>query len=133
MYVLVTPAKHSFVSDFASIVRAHGLDPSIGQATDDRGHTLNVVEAKGQRMRVWSQNMPLSGQEDSTSCGRHTEAYPDPGQYIVRVRPAWWILGEAAAVELSAQLRQELSKIGYEVRDKPATCSPWAKMAPGGQ
>ena len=132
VYVLVTPAERSFTSDLASLLRAHGLTPSVGRATDDRGHILNVLEAKGRRMRVWSQNMPLSGQEETATCGKHTEAYPDPGQYIVRVRPAWWSPGEASAIELAGQLRQELSKSGYEVRDRPVTCSPLAKSATSG-
>lgn len=88
MYVLVTPQTAStFVDNLASVARRHGLTPSVGRATDDKRHTLHVLEAKGRRMRLWSQNMPLSGHEDVAMCGRHGEAYPDPGQFIVVVKP----------------------------------------------
>jgi len=130
MYVLATSATAaSFMGDLASLARRHGLNPSIGRATDDKGHTLHAFEAKGRGMRVWSQNMPLSGSEDAAMCGRHTEAYPDPGQFIIIVGPRLPFRG-GASMELAAQLRQELAQLGYEVLEKPATCSSLAKSAP---
>jgi hypothetical protein len=130
MYVLVTPTTaSSFTEDLASLARKHGLSPSVGRATDDKGHTLHVLEAKGRRMRLWSQNMPLSGQEDPAMCGRHTEPYPDPGQYIVLIKPTVPLLGDGASIEVATQLRQELSQLGYGVREKPAVCSSLATSA----
>ena len=62
-YVVASQANaSSFTNNLASLARRHGLTASAGQATDDKGHTLYVVEAKGRRIRLWSQNMPLSGQ-----------------------------------------------------------------------
>ena len=128
MYVLASKMSASrFNTDLATIAQRHGLKPSVGQSTDDRGHTFHVVEASGWRVRVWSQNMPLSGHEDLALCGNHPEPYPDPGQYIVRLSPTIWIFGEAASVNLAALFRDELSQLGYEIRESVAPCSPLAK------
>jgi hypothetical protein len=73
--------------------------------------------------------MPLNAHEDVAMCGRHAEAYPDPGQFIVIVKPALPLFSERVSVEVAALLRQELSQLGYEVREKPAPCSLLAKSA----
>lgn len=112
-----------FISDLASLAQKHGLKPSVGAATDDKGHTLHVLEAKGRWMRLWSQNMPLSGQE----CGKSEESHSDPGQYIVSIKPSLPILDNRSSTEVAGQLRQELRQLGYEVLDKPLLCSPLAK------
>lgn len=128
MYVLVAPASASrFIDDLASFSRAHSLNPSAGRAIDDRGHTLRVIEARGRGIRLWGQNLPLSGHEDPVMCGRHTEAYPDPGQFILIVEPRLSLLSGGTSGELAAQLHQDLSRRGYEVLRKPATCSSFAK------
>ncbi len=130
MYAVLTSLNVShFTQDLASLAKKHGLNPSLGRATDDRGRTLYVVEAKGRWMRLWSQNMPLSGQEDPAACGKETEAHPDPGQYIITVKPTFPFLNRAASLEVANQLRQELSQLGYEVRDHPVACSRLAKSA----
>jgi hypothetical protein len=112
-----------FINDLASLAQKRGLKPSVGQATDDRGHTLHVLEAKGRWMRLWSQNIPLSGQE----CGKSEEAHSDPGQYIVSVKPSLPFLDNRSSTEVAGQLRQELRQLGYEVLDKPLLCSPLGK------
>ena len=62
-------------------------------------------------------------------CGKHSEAYPDPGQYIVTVKPVLPIGGRSrASIQASAQLRNELAQLGYEVLEKPIPCSPFAKL-----
>jgi hypothetical protein len=128
MYVLATSATASRLQgDLASLAQRHGLIPSVGHATDDGNHTLSVVEAKGRRMRLRGQNMPLSGHEDASVCGRHAEAYPDPGQYIVTIKSAISFLGTASVHEVAAQLRRELSDLGYDVREEPLLCSALAK------
>jgi hypothetical protein len=130
IYVLTTPVTApTFADNLASVVRRHGLTPSVGRATDDKGHILHVLEAKGRQMRLWSQNMPLSGHEDRAICGEHAEAYPDPGQFMIVVKPTLPFLGNRASIELITLLRQELSQLGYEIRETPALCSPLAKSA----
>jgi hypothetical protein len=130
MYAVLTSSNAShFTQDLASVAKRHDLTPSLGRATDDRGHTLYVVEAKGRWMRLWSQNMPLSGQEDPVACGKATEAHPDPGQYIITVEPTLPFLNSTASVEVAAQLRQELAQLGYEIREKPVACSSLARSA----
>jgi hypothetical protein len=76
-----------------------------------------------------SQTMPLSGQEDPTTCGQHAEPYPDPGQYVVVIEPTVPLFGGGASMEVAAQLRRELSQLGCGVREKPAVCSSLAISA----
>ena len=119
------PEAERFIEELASVSKDNALTPSIGRATDDRGHTLRVIEAKGRGVRLWSQNMPLSGQENPATCGKSFEGHPDPGQFVISVQPSF--LGRkstASAVlsEIEARLRQE----GYEVGDTPTLCSSLA-------
>jgi hypothetical protein len=95
MYAVATSesAGH-YIRDVASLVRRHGLTPNIGSTTDDKGHTLRVLEAKGRWLRLWSQNMPLSGNEDPAACGKPAEAHPDPGQFIISIDPALPLVGQ---------------------------------------
>lgn len=60
MYALVPSSKSTsrFDQDLAALAKQHGLTPRLGHATDDKGHTLNVVEAKGRWIRLWAQNAP---------------------------------------------------------------------------
>ena len=63
--------------------------------------------------------MPLSGNEDAAVCGRHAEAYPDPGQYAVTVKPMLSFFGQATSIKVATELRSELSELGYEIRETP--------------
>lgn len=128
MYVLVTPATASrFMNDLALIARDQGLSSSAARATDDQGHTLHVLEAKGRGIRVWSQNLPLSGHEDAAICGRHGEAYPDPGQFILTVESRLPFLHEKTPIEVATKLRKDLLRLGYQVLQKLVTCSSLAR------
>ena len=130
IYALVTTTNEpNFLKDMSTLARKHGLTPNVGRSTDDRGHTVNVVVANGRGVKLWGQNMPLSGHEDRTLCGSHGEPYPDPGQFVIYIKPATVFSGNAAAIELAAQLRQEFSQLGYDVRETPARCSALAKFA----
>lgn len=124
MYVVANSqnAGH-FINVLASLAQKHGLKPSVGQATDDRGRTLHVLEAKGRWMRLWSQNMPLRGQD----CGLSDEIDIDPGQYIISVNPSLPFLDNRSSVEVAAELRQDLRQLGYQVLDRPLICNPLAK------
>ncbi len=105
------------------MAKQHGLTPRLGHATDDKGHTLNVVEAKGRWIRLWAQNVPLSGSENPAVCGSSGEAHADPGQYYVTVAPILPLMPNSDARELASQLSHELSALGYEMRSKAALCS----------
>jgi hypothetical protein len=128
LYVVATSVNASRLqADIASFAQRHGLNASVGHATDDSSHTLRVVEAKGRRVRLWAQNMPLSGREDTAVCGGHPEAYVDPGQYVVTIKSVMPFLGSAAARDIADQMRRELPDLGYEVRGEPIICSALAK------
>ena len=128
MYVLLSAeSAPQFVNDLVSSAKELGLTANVGHATDDRGHVLTVIEAKNWKLRLWSENVLLSSHEDTEVCGTHVEAYSDPGQFIIYIKPRWPLQGDATSVELLAQFRLKLSKRGYDVRDTPAQCSALAK------
>ena len=122
---VVAPAEKSarFTADLASVVRKHGLRPNNGQATDDKGHTLFVLDATGPAVRLRSENMSLSGHENSERCGVYDEPHPDPGQYFVSVSPATQGGDPRAALALLEHLSTDLNDLDYKVRSKPVECS----------
>lgn len=122
-YVIVEPQMSArFVSDLSEIARRHGLTASVGQATDDRGNTMRVVEAKGNLLRLWSQNMPLSGEENPTVCGPHQEPHPDPSQFIVSLRGSVPFMLTNRAEQLQLNLIADLKSAHYDVRMVPVDC-----------
>lgn len=131
MYALIPSSKVAarFNQDLALLAKRHGLKPRLGRATDDQGHTLYVLEANGRSMRLWSQNVDLSGHEDPTQCGSYIEVHPDPGQYIVYIEPTLPFMNNADALDVASQIRQELSSLGYEMRSEQVLCSSLSKSA----
>lgn len=133
IYVLVSPEKSArFTTDLASVVQNHGLRPNNGQATDDRGHTLFVLDATGPAVRLRSENVLLSGHEDPKRCGVYDEAHPDPGQFFVSVSPAAEDGDPRAALALLEKLSADLSGLAYDVRRKPVECSEQSLAASKG-
>lgn len=138
IYVLTPPQEASrLTEELAVITRRHGLNPNLGHATDDKGHTLHVIEASGHWLYLWGQNMPLSGSEDPILCGHYSEGHPDPGQYIVTVDHGLVRIGlnHVLAVvapgkprALMSEISKELSADGYTVRSRPVLCSPLSKI-----
>ena len=79
-YVLIKPAQTSrFTATLESLAREERLEAWTTQATDDRGRTLYVVQAKGRFVTLWAQNMPINALEDSR-CAAMGDAEIDPGQ-----------------------------------------------------
>lgn len=124
VYVSIPPSASArrFTQDLANLTRRHGLFPRVGQATDDHGHTVYVLDTDGIGTRLWSQNVPLSGHEDPARCGRHSEAYPDPAQFVLDISsPLPWQRGEAAQLasvlsrDLSSRLRGEEPASGMQL------------------
>jgi hypothetical protein len=131
-YAVVSPSKSSaqFSQDVAKLANQNGLTPSLGRATDDKRHTLYVVEATGRWMRLWAQNVPLSGNENPAICGAYVEAHPDPGQFYVTVGPILPLLPLAPSRDLASQLRHEISALGYHVSAEALPlCSSLSKPA----
>jgi hypothetical protein len=119
-----------FTRDLGEIVVRHGLAPKLGQATDDRGNTIHVLEATGHWLRLWAQNVPASGSEDPSICGSHTETYTDPGQYVIVIGPRLGLAAAQDEVRVTSAIKGELSARGYEVRAIPLACSRLARTAP---
>lgn len=83
VYVVVPSGKASlFTEDLASLVKKRGMTPHVGEATDDKGYSIHVLDAASPSVRLWSQNMPLSGAEDSELCGVYSEPHSDPGSIL---------------------------------------------------
>lgn len=126
IYVIVPDGRSSlFTSDLASIVSRYGLVPNLGRAVDDKGMTLHVLDAKGPNFRLRSENVLLSGQEDSNKCGIHREPYPDPGQYFISLSHSDSSSENEIANELLENISSDLVRIGYVVKTKPELCSAY--------
>lgn len=128
VYVIVPPGKAStFTAHLASLARKHGLVPNVGQASDDKGYSTHVLDATGSSVRLRSENMLLSGHEDSDLCGAYSEPHSDPGQYFISVSPSSQIADPRASQEALALIVKDLRSDGYDVRTEPITCSPQSK------
>jgi hypothetical protein len=129
IYVLTPPAKADiFTQDLGVIVKRYGLEPNPGHATDDKGHTLWVLEARGKGVRLWSQNEPMSGDEDPAICGKYTEGHPDPGQYVISINKVFaWGAHDPPSLLLS-KISKDLTRMGYDVRTHAVDCSPVSKL-----
>jgi len=124
VYVLVPPRQAaSFIPVLASIVEKRGMSPNVGQATDDKGNVLRVLDAESGGLRLRSENMLLSGQEDPARCGVYTEPHPDPGQYFISISSGSEPAAREAARELLHELSGNLKTAGYDVRTEPVICS----------
>lgn len=124
VYVLAPDDRaSSFIDQLAVIVRRYKLEPKVGGATDDRGRRLHVLDAKGSNIRLRSENVLLSAQEDASKCGAHDEPYPDPGQYFISVFASGDPDGDESAKKLLGMISSDLRKHGYEVSSIPRLCS----------
>lgn len=128
VYVLLPPPEAaSFTTVLASVVKKHGMSANVGQATDDKGSVLNVLDAESDGLRLRSENVPLSGQEDPAQCGVHTEPYSDPGQYFISISSTSEAAARQAARALLLGIGEDLKAAGYVVRSTSVICSGSAK------
>jgi hypothetical protein len=121
-YVTISPKDTDrFLEDLGAIANLHGLTPSRGSATPDNGRTLYVLEAAGRGLSIWSQNVPLSGNE----CAELPTMGPDPGQFAIYVLPAVWLPIRQRATELFSVVSRDLSNRGYHLSGKARVpCDP---------
>ena len=128
VYVIAPDGRSSsFIEHLALIVRRYRLEPNVGSATDDKGGRLNVLDAKGRNVRLRSENVLLSGQEDPSKCGAHDEPYSDPGQYFISVFTSGAPDGDEGAKNLLAMISSDLRNDGYDVSSKPRLCSKYRR------
>jgi hypothetical protein len=117
-YAETSAAKAAqFPSDLARLLSSQGVLTSSGKATDNRGKTLFVIEAKHGAVRLWAQNMPLG--PSNPACGNEEI---DSRQYIVTVSPRFILLPDTEATQLASTLSRDLTKLGYQIRQSPLDC-----------
>lgn len=125
---IVVPVENgpSFTKDLDSLVKKYGMIPNLVQSIDENGHPLYVFDAVSSSVRLLSENMLLSGQEDPSLCGYYTEPHTDHGQYFISVSP-YTQEARREAHELLAKIVKDLKTDGYDVRSESPICSPQSK------
>lgn len=133
IYVLTPPSKASLLTkDLGAISERQGLIPNLGQSIHSGGQTYWVIDARGRWVKLWGMNVPLSGHEDPSLCGKYSHGHPDPGQYIVMIDHVVPLVARETPRELIAEVGRELSAMGYRVQARPVLCSPLSKAQSGG-
>lgn len=121
-YVVIKPDEtEKFIAAVTAIAKAAGLETAVGQAVADTGDAMRVVEGRGDGIKLWVQSMPLSGKEDPSVCGVHSEPYSDPAQFIIFTEPRFFG-SKAEAAKLGERVLFQLKDAGFDVRRKPAVC-----------
>ena len=121
-YVVVSPDRaQAFVSDMSDIAERHGLASTSGTATDDRGRTNHVLEAKGRGLRVFVQNVPTSQFRKTSDCEKFDESGPDPGQFMVTISHQFSFRSVPPS-QARSELTNDLTIAGYLVRGDPKVC-----------
>ena len=130
VYVIVPAEKNAsqFTTYLASVVKRHGMTPSVGKATDDKGYSIYVLDATSPSVRLRSENVLLSGQEEPKLCGLYTEPHSDPGQYFVSVSQSSQMTDSRASREMLANIVKDLKVDGYNVQSQYVICSPRSKV-----
>jgi len=128
VYVIVPKEKApSFTSYLGSSAAKYGMVPNLGQATDDKGYSVRVLDATSPSVRLRSENVLLDGNEEPKMCGIYTEPHSDPGQYFISVSPSTQMSDPRDSRELLAKIVKDLKINGYDVRSRPITCNPLSK------
>lgn len=117
-YVTIEPKDtDKFLRDLTSIVKSHGLDSAQATLTPAGGRATHVFEARGRAMRIYAQNVLLSGEE----CVDFPGVGADPGLFVFNVLPAVWLPMRGRATSLFKLISQDLSRKGYRVAAQPST------------
>lgn len=111
-----------FLGDVGVLSKDSGLSPQLRSAIHSPGNVQYVLEAKGRGLRLWLQNMPLSGQEDPILCGPSGGPRPDPAQFIFYVEPRYPWISQERAEAMQAHIVESLRRLGYDVKAKPLPC-----------
>ncbi|HEX5323707.1 MAG TPA: hypothetical protein VFW40_07970 [Capsulimonadaceae bacterium] len=129
-YVVIKPEETAkFIGAVTSIAKENGLETATSQTTFDTGEVLRVLEGRRPGLRLWVQNVVLSGNADPKLCGVHREAYPDPAQFVVFTEPR--LLGfKSASVELGGKVSSKIRGLGFDVLRKPVICGATVVRSP---
>jgi hypothetical protein len=125
-YVVIKPGEtERLIGTITSQAKENGLVTAVGQATSDTGNVTRVVEGRGDGVRFWLQNAPLSGREDPKLCGVHDEPYSDPAQFVIFTTARFGFgfkSAHTAAVAPGEKMFSKLQESGFDVRRQPALC-----------
>jgi hypothetical protein len=126
-YVTINPKDTDlFLDDLGSIAKSHGLESARASATPDDGRTTYIFEARGRAMRIYAQNVLLSGNE----CVDFPGVGSDPGQFAINVLPGIWLPLRNRATTLFEAIRKDLSQKGYRLSVRPSTpCDPTRRLS----
>ena len=121
-YVVMKPEEtSSFIGAFRSMASNAGFDTAEARIVSDTGNVLHVIEGRGHSVRLWAQNMPLSGEEDPAKCGAFSEPHSDPAQFVVSTTPR--LFGTtSAAQKWGDRILAELEASGFDVRRESPVC-----------
>jgi hypothetical protein len=122
-YVVIEPTETGrFLDAVVSMTNDMGLSSTVSYVARGGGNSLNVIVATSWSVRLFGQNLPLSGNEDPSLCGTHGGPHNDPAQFVIRVNQKWASLNSEAAVTVINDLSAGLEMRGYAVSDEPAIC-----------
>jgi len=123
-YVVIKPEEATrFMAAVTTIAKEAGLETAEAQAVADTGSTLKVLEGRGHGVKVWVQNVLLSGREDPKLCGVpvRVEPYADPAQFQVSTESRFFG-SKDAATKLGEQIFSQIQKAGFDIRREPVVC-----------
>jgi hypothetical protein len=121
-YVVIRPDETAkFIRAVTAIANENDLKTATNQVVADTGYASTALEGRSHGLKLWVQNVPLSGTEDPKLCGEHVEPYPDPAQFTVTTEPR--LFGsKAEAIKLGERILSQIQKAGYDVRREPVIC-----------
>lgn len=121
-YIIIKPEEtEKFIGAVKEIAKENGMTAAAAKVVSDTGKVLNVVEARGHGVKLWAENIRLSGKEDPNICGSHFEPYPDPAQFMLFTEPR--LFGsKTAAKELGERVLSQIQELGFDVRQAPVVC-----------
>ncbi len=121
-YVVIKPEEtEKFIDAVKEIGKENGMEAAAAKVVSDTGKVLNVVEARGHGVKLWAENIRLSGKESPNVCGSHFEPYPDPAQFVIFTEPKFFG-SRVAAKELGERVLSQMQKQGFDVRQAPVVC-----------
>jgi hypothetical protein len=130
-FYVVAPAAPSgaAIQDLSQILKRRDFAVKTGRSDYPSPAPMYALDGRSLWLKVWAQNVPMSAQEDVSLCGRHVEAYFDPGQISVTVSRRFPFGPDQSAAEetLAAGLKRAMAARGYQVLDRPVECSEAAK------
>jgi hypothetical protein len=122
-YVVIEPTETGrFLDAVVSMTKDMGLRSTVSDAARGSGNPLNVIVATNRSVRLYGQNVPLSGNEDPSLCGTHRGPHSDPAQFVIRVNQKWGALNSEAAENVTRDIFAKLELFGYAVSEDPAIC-----------